>query len=253
MYMCLMDADLSPIMDLPRPVEEPKAPVLWNEPSSLRVVLRQSQQLMDELVGEGLGEVDGQGHLVFKTDQPRFVLVRTAHTSTVYKVAYTVVAGTVRAPLTMEVHGVDETQWVLGALLAPSDPQSWHAGQWVTLTRDEAMVWSKPRLMRDAYCARAATGFTITGPADDLLADLIQTTVTAASAVHGWTLPVVVDAARSDHHSEQIILRPSDNPLTEEVLPVASMAGVTVSLTTEFPPVVAAPRVRVRVWQEDVS
>lgn len=235
------------MFDLP-PLTELTAPRVRNSPTSMRARLGVKSRLghvhpvVDELIGEGLGQVDGQGQLVVESESTRFLAVeRPGDVRRFYRVSHAVVSGLGEAPSEIEVHGNDLLKF-LAMFPAMSAPATW-TGEWETFTRDwagpqgEEILFNKPRDLSGMQMVTVADGATIEGPAEDTIRQLISESLEAAFRVAGVSdnPPIQVSPVGSGAESPHVLIRPTDKPLWDEVVPVAMAAGVVVSASWWWP------------------
>lgn len=247
MWVGLLDENCDPLYDVP-PVGDLSAPRIRNAPTSMRARFGVKSPLgfvhpvVDELIAEGLGQVDSQGQLVIVPHSTRFLAVeRTDEVRRVFRVSHSVVSGLGRAPSAMEVHGNDLLK-MLDMVPAMSAPLTW-TGEWTTFTRDWAgpegqeILFDKPRDLSGMQMVVVADGATIEGPAEPTIRRLIKESLEAAFRTAGKSgnPPVVVSPTGSGVTSPHVLIRPTDKKLWEEVAPIAMAAGVMVSARMWFP------------------
>lgn len=261
----MLDNHQHPITDLPAPTESSWGKV-WNEPTEMSASFDLIEDgvvhpMVDPLVGEGLARVDEQGQLIPTLDESLFVAVERPGVRAVYRVAFPDVSSqTVDAPDAVTVHGVDELQWVLGALIGPSAPDTWiHGEGWHHLNQDWATTWGKYRWMNDIKMAAELRIGVRDGRADRVIRQVIVDGVRVAEHMYGRSLPIYVSPYFSGHESPKILLDVQDRSLWEEVGETAAAAGVTISAECWWPGddpwrgmTWSEPRVIVSVWQEDI-
>lgn len=248
-WVGLLDENAVPLMDAP-PVVSLSAPSTRNAPTSLRlVVVVRSQDgvvhpFVDELIAEGVSN-DEQGRLVPVVDRTRFVAVQRPGTPVrVYRVTHAVAAGPFEAPDRLEVHGTDMLA-MLNRFPCWSAPTT-VTGDFRRFTRDwvgpenVASTFVKPRELSDVKFVSAADGATLSGPAERVIRDVIRTSLEASWRATGDSSvvadpPVVVASSGSGRVSPNLVFRPSDGPLLDEISALATAAGVTVSARMLFP------------------
>ncbi|CAB0542467.1 hypothetical protein [Corynebacterium diphtheriae] len=242
MWIGLMDNSMEPIVDMPAPVSI-DAPITRMTPSSCKAVFKTRvdghiHPMVDYLIAENLAKVDEQGQLIAAAQDAVFLAIEVAQgIRNVYKGVFTVALGDQESPTLLEFNGVCEIQWTLGALPCPSAPYSW-TGKWVDLNQDWAGKWSKTRTMADIKVAEVADGFTLSGAADTTIGKLISQSLQAINTMlksKGRSLPIAVKPVTSNPTSPQLVIRPTDRFIWDEISDLALAAGVTVKCKTWWP------------------
>lgn len=239
----LLDNNMEPLMD--------SAPIIpgtlvasgmRNSPTdfSVQVQVRSARgvthPMVDDLVADGLGDLDAQGRLVTIVDESRFFAVqRVGMPRRVYKIRYVIARGGAAGPTTLEIHASDELS-LLNDHVAWSVPTS-VTGGWDRLDRDWATTWKRDRDMQNLLMAVQADGFSVTGPAEQTIRRVLHESLT--TGFHATNvdenLPWVVSHLGSDRESPELILRPTDGPLWDTVSAAAMASGVTVSVRAWWP------------------
>lgn len=246
-WVGLLDADGSPLMDLP-PVASMVAPETRNDPGSLEltVLCRSSRGIIHpavtELVAKQLGVLSPEGKLVPVADQTRFVAIERAGVPRrVYWVTHTVARGDADAPATLTIHGVGLTK-LLSRFPAMSAPTTWQQSfkrferDWVG-PENTKFTFSQPRELAGMKLVTVADGATLDGPAEATIRRLITESLAAAFRVAGIikNLPIQVAATPTGRPSPRILLRPTDGPLLEEIAQPAAAAGVIITARMWWP------------------
>lgn len=248
-WLGLLDENGIPMMDLP-PVMEMRMPEATNDPASGMVKLRvQSASgivhpVIHQLIADGLGKTDDVGRLVPLSEATRFIAIERAGIRSVFRVEFAVAEGGAGAPSTLEVHGTDMLK-VLSRFPAMSGPTTW-TGKWTKFTRDWAgpehvgVRFEKPRDLQDIKLATVADGATEQGPAEGTIRKIISDSFAAAWRAIGQKElladpPVQVDPNPSGRKSQNILIRPTDRSIWEELAPLAAAAGVGISAAMWWP------------------
>lgn len=239
----LLDENMTPLMDsAPIIPGTLTAPGMRNSPTdfSVQVQVRSARgvthPMVDELIADGLGDIDAQGRLVPLVDATRFFAIqRSGMQQRVYKIRFVVARGGPFGPVTLEIHASDELS-LLNGFVAWSVPTS-VTGGWVRLDRDWAAEWKRERDVQNLTMAAQADGFSMTGPAEATIRRLVhESLVTSCHAVGvDSDLPFVVSRIGSDEVSPDLILRPTDGPLWDTISAAAMASGVTVSVRAWWP------------------
>ncbi|WP_368267082.1 hypothetical protein [Corynebacterium ulcerans] len=242
MWIGLMDNNMNPIMDMPAPISI-DAPITRMAPSSCKAVFKTRvdgniHPMVDHLIAENLAKIDEQGQLIAAAQDAIFLAIEVAHgIRNVYKGVFTVASGDQESPTLLEFNGVCEIQWTLGALPCPSAPFSW-TGKWVNLDQDWAGQWTKTRTMADIKIAEVADGFTLSGSADTTIEKLISQSLDAINTMlktKDRRLPIAVKPVTPNPTSPQLVIRPTDRFIWDEISDLALAAGVLVKCTTWWP------------------
>lgn len=261
-WIGLLDQDGVPLCDM-APIVEMNAPETNREPSSLEMEVKVRSRrglvhpVVKHLVADRLG-VDDEGALQPVMDSTRLVVVqRGVHPDT--RRAYRVVSAQPRggrdAPATMGIDGVDLLD-MLDAIPCPSIPATW-TGEWVETDRDWGAVWTESHRIQDIRMATIADGYTVAGPAEETIRNLIQRSLDTVFRAVGVSdnPPIVVDPTGSGLVSPPVILRPTDDSIWSTVAAPAAAAGVRIRAhlwlpgDTWGPAGLTSPTVVIRVEQ----
>lgn len=237
------------MMDLP-PVMEMRMPEATNEPASGMVKLRvQSASgivhpVIHQLIADGLGKTDDVGRLVPLSEATRFIAIERAGSRRVFRVEFAVAEGGAGAPSVLAVHGTDMLK-TLARFPAMSGPTTW-TGKWTKFTRDWAgpenigVQFEKPRDLQGIKMVTVADGATEQGAAEPLIRKIISDSLAATWRAIGQKEliadpPVQVDPNPSGRKSKNILIRPTDRSIWEELAPLAAAAGVSISAAMWWP------------------
>lgn len=248
-WLGLLDENATPMMDLP-PVMEMRMPEATNDPASGMVKLRvQSASgivhpVIHQLIADGLGKTDDVGRLVPLSETTRFIAIERAGSRRVFRVDFAVAEGGAGAPSVLAVHGTDMLK-TLARFPAMSGPTTW-TGKWTRFTRDWAgpenvgVQFDKPRDLQDIKMITVADGATEQGAAEPLIRKIISDSLAATWRAIGREdlladPPVQVDPNPSGRKSKNILIRPTDRSIWEELAPLAAAAGVSISAEMWWP------------------
>lgn len=240
-WIGLLDADGVPIMDVP-PVVELKAPQARNAPTSFECTINVAtgygvvHPIVDELVADNLGIVGGDGQLVPAAQKTRMIVVERPGERRAFKITHVVAKGEAAAPQTLTIHGVSMLT-LLDMVPCPSFPGAWKADQWRDFERDEGAEFGTVRSLAPVEFAAIADGFTVGGPAETTIRKLIMDSLAAAYRVAGVknNPPIVVDTRASNRPSPEVLIRPTDKSIWQEIQAVALAAGVSVTVDLWWP------------------
>lgn len=248
-WLGLLDENATPMMDLP-PVMEMRMPEATNDTASGMVKLRvQSASgivhpVIHQLIADGLGKTDDVGRLVPLSEATRFIAIERAGSRRVFRVDFAVAEGGAGAPSVLAVHGTDMLK-TLARFPAMSGPTTW-TGKWTRFTRDWAgpenvgVQFDKPRDLQDIKMVTVADGATEQGAAEPLIRKIISDSLAATWRAIGREdlladPPVQVDPNPSGRKSKNILIRPTDRSIWEELAPLAAAAGVSISAEMWWP------------------
>lgn len=190
---------------------------------------------VDELVAEDLGVFDERGYFRAKNDVARSICVAREGYRQAFFIPYLDAEGQ-RAPesLTVEAAGLLS---LLEAWPCPSIPESWR-GQWSTETGDAGVEkYDRERELSLVEMATRADGYTVNGPAEPTIQNLIQDSLDAVNSHMGWTADphMVVDMASTGRTSPEVMIRVEDDLVLPTVDESARLAGVNISVDLWWP------------------
>lgn len=235
------------MMEAP-PLIDLAAPRMRNAPAEVRATFSGKSRrghvhpMVDELIAEGIGIVDDQGQLVVIPDETRFLAFeRTGKTRRVFRVTHCVARDLDPSPAELVVYGVDMTK-LLALVPSMSAPMTW-TGEWTTFTRDwvgpegEEILFDQPRDLAGMQMVTVADGATVEGPAEETIRRLVAESLEAMFRVVGVEEdpPIVVDPTETGVPSPRVLIRPTDGPLLEEIMPTAMAAGVVIGAWMWWP------------------
>lgn len=242
-WVGLLDAEGTPIMDLP-PIIEMKAPETRNAPESFEatVLIRSADgtihRIADELIATGLSSFT-DGKFTTANQETRLIaLERAGLPRRLYRVAFCQARGGVAGPDTLTIHGVDGLG-ILNQYVAWSHPRSIKDQvPFDLLDRDwTGKEFEKQRRMKDVKLAAVADGFIVEGAGDVVIWGLIRDSLAAAyRAFNPWRYdPIIMGEIPTGVHAPNIMIRPQDGPLWDTIAPAATQAGVNVTCRLWLP------------------
>lgn len=217
--------------------------------SSIEITVRVSpgDRVVNDLIGEGLGVMDGEGRLVPAAGPTRLICLVRGGERRVATVTHTVVSGGL-APTLVTVHGVD----LLDGLAwwpCPSIPAQWQAGKFTTWEQDAAgEPYATPRQLAQVPLGTRADGYTKKGPARKILRELVQDSFDAANTLMGWSDPhAFVEFDTTEDTSPETLVRVNDDPIWGTISEPARTAGLGVEVRLWWP---GDTPIRVRTTRE---
>lgn len=192
-------------------------------------------RILDDLVGEGLGEVDDAGRLAPANGPLRMLCqIRPGERQVAY-ITHTVVEGR-GTPSTLTIHGVDLMD-MLATWPCPSIPVEWGAHEFSEWTTDASNTkYTTPRTLAQLPFATKADGYTVSGSARDTVRHLVQDSFDAVNALYGWAdAHAVVEFDGTSDDSPRIVIRVNDDPVLETVAEPARSAGLGIEVRLWWP------------------
>lgn len=237
-WIGLIDENGEPITDLTT-ITELNAPETRNQPTSMTCTINLAGHTHHPAITEliaNLGTQDPTGRLIPANTNTRMLAIeRAGMPRRVFRITHVVATGGMNNPDTLQVHGVDELD-VLASLPCPSMPSTWKT-EAITADRDWAQMWKKPRRVAAIQMAQVADGFAVSGPAEQIIRETIRESLFALYRVAGITkdYPFMVSSYTSGRASPNVLIRPTDGSIWEELAPIAVAAGVRLSVRMWWP------------------
>ncbi|MDO4630882.1 MAG: hypothetical protein Q4A82_01115 [Corynebacterium sp.] len=243
----LLNENGEPIIGLP-PITDLTAPETRNAPASLQLTTivksraGTPHQILNELIADGIGKTTNIGELQPQINNTRFIAIeRKGMPRRVYWVTHVVAKGGADSPSTLTIHGADMLK-LLSRFPCMSAPTTWNGG-WTRFQRDWAgpenigVTFRKPRELKGIKMVVFADGATMQGPAESLIRRVISESLTTAYKAVGVSgdFPIQVSTASSGIASPQILLRPTDKNILDEIMGPAMSAGVRITARMWFP------------------
>ena len=186
---------------------------------------------------------DESGYLAPATGGNYLVVIARPGMRLAFDVVFTTGEGPADAPDRLTVGGVSLTD-LLDAHPCPSIPHTWEGGKFTEWREDAGGAYTKPRRLAPVELATRADGYTVTGPAVNVIRDLCQDAFDAVNKLKGWTDPhLVVDYGVASASGERITIQVQDDPLWSTILAPAESAGVNVWVELWWP---GDPPIKVR-------
>lgn len=243
MWVGLADENGEPLFTCPLPVEF-KAPATRGSPVAGRFLFSviSDEGLLHPLADELIADfgVTRNGALVPSTGATRYVVVEFAGgVRRFYRVSHSVARGQGPSPSLLEANGSDGLS-MLNRLIAFSSPPR-VGTEFKRFTRDwvgdQAMcqLYDTPRELSDWKMSTVADGATLDGPAVEVLATVIRSSVETAFRVWGKPQSWHVTSASTGVKSPYIAYTADDNYLWDSVGAIALQAGVGVNMRLWWP------------------
>ena len=238
-WVGLADENWEPICDLPAVIEMNGGGTRLSA-AELTVKLPAvsggvAHLVVDELVAGDLGVFSEDGRLVPNMRAARnIILDRGNGFRQAYFITHTLAEGGADAPSVITVFGQD----LLGLLAAtpcPSVPRKWGNEPMRSWEQDAGGKYSKPRFYGAVEMADELDGYTMHGPAVQVIKTLVQDSIDAICRQMGWAQPhMVVDWAVGGQ-SPEVLIQVNDQMLWEAIAEPARLAGVTVTAHLWWP------------------
>lgn len=234
-WIGLADENGYPFMDLPMPVSISAAELkLSSATAELVAPVTPGDALMTELADGELGTQDSEGRLKANPGPARFLVVCRPNARLYYKITHVVLEGT-SAPSTMTIHGEDLLS-DLAFWPAPSIPVAWTESSFQTWLSDASGIdYTTPRDLALIEMATAADGYTLRGPARDIIRTIIQDSFDAANTLMGWEPHAVVDHSDDPIPSPERLIRVTDDYILDTVSDPAVDSGVSIQVDMWWP------------------
>lgn len=239
-YVGLLDEDGVPVCDMP-PHVELVAPSTRLNPESFKgdfsIMSPEGvlHQCVDEIIAGGFGEVDKEARLRPAHVKSRFIRVMRPGLSKVFRIVFAELSSNDPfAPHFLKVHGTDMLT-ELGFMPGWSIPGQVGA-EFTRAVGDFGSQFSRPRYLAKVKMAAVADGFSLQGPADEVIRRFIRESLAATYAAFGMDdHPIQVSGVNTGKPSPDLIIRPEDRSIWEEISAPAAMSGVVVKCFMWFP------------------
>lgn len=241
-WVGLADENGEPMFTCPLPVEF-HAPATRGAPVSGRAVFAVADSggvhpLADELIAD-FGETKN-GALVPSAGATRYVVFEfPGQVRRFYRITHVLARGQGALPAVIEVHGADALT-MLNRLIAFSSPP--HVGaEFRRFTRDwigdqhAGTLYETPRDLADWKMSTVADGATLDGPAVEVLARLMKTSIETSFRVWGKKQSWFVSQESTGITSPYVALTADDGYLWDSIGAVALQAGVSVQGSLWWP------------------
>lgn len=198
------------------------------------VNVQPGDRVLDDLVGEKLGETDKEGRLVPASGPTRLLILAREGTRQAATITHTVAAGGL-SPTTLTIHGVD----LLDGLAwwpCPSVPVEWTPDKWTTQTTDESgTTYKKPRDLAQVQLTTKLDGYTVDNTALTAVRIAIQDSFDAVNKLMGWKDPHAVVEFGGTDTTPRALIRVNDDPVLDTVQETAQLAGLTIQVELWWP------------------
>lgn len=201
------------------------------------VNVQPGDRVLDDLVGEQLGEVDDAGRLVPANGATRLLLLIRPGERRAATITHTVVTGQA-VPSQVTIHGVDLLDG-LAAWPCPSIPlEGWEMAEWEQWSTDASGAeYASARDLALLQLATKLDGYAKRGRAKSLVREIIQDSLDAVNALYGWVDDphMVVEFPGDVDTSGESALRVSDDDVWSTVSETARAAGLSVDVSLWWP------------------
>ncbi|CAB0972558.1 hypothetical protein FRC0485_01473 [Corynebacterium diphtheriae] len=243
MWAGLVDENGEPLFTCPLPVEY-AAPATRGAPVSGRALFSvltdddELHPLADELIAD-FGKTKN-GALVPSTGATRYLVFEFAGgVRRFYRITHSFARGAGASPSLVEAHGSDGLT-MLNRLIAFSSPPR-VGNEFREFTRDwvgdqrEGKLYEKPRQLADWKMSTVADGATLSGPAVEVLSQLIKTSIEVGFKVWGKAQTWHVSNRKTGITSPYIAYTADDTYLWDSIGATALQAGVAVDMRLWWP------------------
>lgn len=213
-------------------------------PSSAEFTVRvqEGDRVLDELVGDKLGEMDEDGRLVPASGPTRLLVSVQAGKRRAATITHTVVTGST-TPSSLTIHGVDLVDG-LSWWPCPSVPVEWDPAKasqglakWKDYEQDESFTrYAVKRSLARVPFATRLSGYFEEGPARTVVRNIIQDSFDAVNALMGWDTPHAVVAFDDPPDTTPFVqVRVNDDTVADTVQETARQAGLTITVGLWWP------------------
>ena len=183
---------------------------------------------VDYLIAENLGVFDDEGYLVPATEGNFHIVYCLPGRRLSFEVLKARAAGPADSPTTLTIEGVSSTS-LLQAHPAPSVPWTWHDSFWENWDQDAGAHYETMRRYAAVEMATRLDGYTLEGPAVDVIRRLCHQSFQAVNALKGWDDPhLVVDFSVESAPGRRVVIPVADEYLWDTFAATAEAAGVNV-------------------------
>lgn len=238
-WVGLLNEKWEPICDIPVVSMDENATRMAAGDISLDVAVGEYSQVVEELVGEGLGEPNVDGTFTPSNVAARWVGIQTTAGRYAYFIPSTIARVTDRV-VGLKIEGVGMLQ-LLEDLPCPSVPVAWRGG-WREWREDAGAKYASPRVLTAVELAEVADGYTVKGDAVEVVRRVIDDSITAALALVGARERHMVVDWSPARAGREVLVRPDDGDVWGVVAEPARAAGVTISARLWWPGDEAVPQ-----------
>lgn len=213
--------------------------------AEITVNVEPGDRILDDLVGDSLGQMDAAGRLVPANGPARLlVLVRPGERRAAI-VTHVVVTGQA-TPSQVTVHGVDLLDSLASWPCPSINLEGWEMAKWQQRKTDASGIrYGKVREMAQLQFATKLYRYAKRGTARDVLRVIVQDSFDSVNKLYGWDgepHAVVVFGGAKDTSGE-VALRISDDSVWETIAETARAAGLTIDVELWWP---GDPAIQVR-------
>lgn len=243
-WVGVADEDGYPIYELTGKINFPESH-LQAASAEITVNVEPGDRILDDLVGDSLGQMDAAGRLVPANGPARLlVLVRPGERRAAI-ITHVVVTGQA-TPSQVTVHGVDLLDSLASWPCPSINLEGWEMAKWQQRKTDASGIrYGRVREMAQLQFATKLFRYAKRGTARDVLRVIVQDSFDSVNKLYGWDgepHAVVVFGGAKDSSGE-VALRISDDSVWETIAETARAAGLTIDVELWWP---GDPAIQVR-------
>lgn len=243
-WVGIADENGYPIYELVGKINFPESH-LQAASAEITVNVEPGDRILDDLVGDSLGQMDAAGRLVPANGPARLlVLVRPGERRAAI-VTHVVVTGQA-TPSQVTVHGVDLLDSLASWPCPSINLEGWEMAKWQQRKTDASGVrYGKMREMAQLQFATKLYRYAKRGTARDVLRVIVQDSFDSVNKLYGWqdSPHAVVAFGGAKDSSGEVALRISDDSVWETIAETARAAGLTIDVELWWP---GDPAIQVR-------
>lgn len=243
-WVGIADENGYPIYELVGKINFPESH-LQAASAEITVNVEPGDRILDDLVGDSLGQMDAAGRLVPANGPARLlVLVRPGERRAAI-VTHVVVTGQA-TPSQLTVHGVDLLDSLASWPCPSINLEGWEMAKWQQRKTDASGVrYGKMREMAQLQFATKLYRYAKRGTARDVLRVIVQDSFDSVNKLYGWqdSPHAVVAFGGAKDTSGEVALRISDDSIWETIAETARAAGLTIDVELWWP---GDPAIQVR-------
>lgn len=233
-WVGVADENGYPIYELEGELTFPKQ-YLAAASAEITVAVQPGDRVLDDLVGDRLGETDSVGRLVPASGPTRLLLLVRPGERRAATITHAVASGQA-APSSLTIHAVD----ILDGLAwwpCPSIPgDGWERTHWEVWKEDAAgKKYEKPREMAALQFATKLLNYAKRGKSKTLLRILTQDSFDAVNRLYGWSDPHAVVEFGGRDSSGETAIRVNDDSVWDTIAEPARAAGLHVEVDLWWP------------------
>lgn len=243
-WVGIADENGYPIYELVGKINFPESH-LQAASAEITVNVEPGDRILDDLVGDSLGQMDAAGRLVPANGPARLlVLVRPGERRAAI-VTHVVVTGQA-TPSQVTVHGVDLLDSLASWPCPSINLEGWEMAKWQQRKTDASGIrYGKVREMAQLQFATKLYRYAKRGTARDVLRVIVQDSFDSVNKLYGWqdNPHAVVAFGGAKDTSGEVALRISDDSIWETIAETARAAGLTIDVELWWP---GDPAIQVR-------